>query len=148
MIPSAAASPGWRALVALVFALAGTAWLGHGVLHAGWTSVPSALRFRHLTVEQGLSVSIVRAVLQDSKGFLWIGTQDGLNMYDGFRVTVFKHEPDDDNSLPGSYVTSLAETGGPSGRSCGRGRPAASRPSTRLRAASRVTARRPPIPHR
>lgn len=66
-------------------------------------------------MDDGLSGGVVRAVLQDAKGFLWIGTHDGLNMYDGFRVTGFRHDPDDDNSLPGSYITSLAETRGPSG---------------------------------
>src|SRR5688572_2607949 len=73
------------------------------------------LRFEHLSVERGLSQSIVRAALQDSRGFIWVGTQDGLNQYDGYRVVRFAHEPDRRNSLPSSYITALAETKTPSG---------------------------------
>ncbi|HVL69969.1 MAG TPA: two-component regulator propeller domain-containing protein [Vicinamibacterales bacterium] len=98
-----------RAWITVSALLAATAWIA-APAYADWASVPSQLRFRRLSVEQGLSASVVRVVKQDHKGFLWIGTQDGLNMYDGFRVTVFKHEPENDNSLPGSYVTSLAES--------------------------------------
>jgi len=45
--------------------------------------LPSPLKFKHLGLEQGLSQSSVQAVLQDSLGFLWFGTQDGLNRYNG-----------------------------------------------------------------
>lgn len=78
--------------------------------------VPSQLRVEHLSVEQGLSQSVVRAVHQDHKGFVWIGTHNGLNLYDGYKFTLFKHEPANANSLPSSYITSLAETNGPEGR--------------------------------
>jgi signal transduction histidine kinase/ligand-binding sensor domain-containing protein len=70
---------------------------------------PSAIRFKHLTVEDGLSHSVVRAVLQDGAGFIWIATQDGLNLYDGYRVTPLRHQPHNPNSLPANLLTSLAE---------------------------------------
>jgi signal transduction histidine kinase/ligand-binding sensor domain-containing protein/ActR/RegA family two-component response regulator len=73
------------------------------------------IRFDHLSVEQGLSQSVLRDILQDHQGFLWFATQDGLNLYDGYRITVFVHEPDNDNSLPSNYITSLAETTGARG---------------------------------
>lgn len=101
------------ASVALAIVVAGTG--GTSVAHADWSNAPAQIRFRRLSVEEGLSVSTVRTILQDHKGFLWVGTQGGLNMYDGFTVTVLKHEPDNDNSLPGSHVTSLAESRTPSG---------------------------------
>lgn len=57
------------------------------------------LRFEYLTVEDGLSNSAVMFIMQDSQGFMWFGTQDGLNKYDGYTVTVYRHTPDNPNSL-------------------------------------------------
>ncbi|MGE0446193.1 MAG: two-component regulator propeller domain-containing protein, partial [Vicinamibacterales bacterium] len=76
---------------------------------------PEPIRFDHLSVEQGLSQSIVRAVLHDAAGFLWFATHDGLNQYDGYRLTIYRHEPDNPNSLPSSVVMSLAEQATPGG---------------------------------
>jgi signal transduction histidine kinase/ligand-binding sensor domain-containing protein len=66
-------------------------------------------RFEHLTVEDGLSQSTVRAILQDNQGFIWFGTEDGLNRYDGENFLVFKADPTDPQSLPDSYITALAQ---------------------------------------
>ena len=49
--------------------------------------------FRHFSVEDGLSSSAVRAIMQDKYGFMWLGTDDGLNRYDGAKFTIYKHEP-------------------------------------------------------
>jgi signal transduction histidine kinase/ligand-binding sensor domain-containing protein len=65
-------------------------------------------RFDHLTVENGLSQSSVRAILQDKQGYLWFGTEDGLNRYDGDKFVVFKSDPTNPNSLPDSHITALA----------------------------------------
>jgi ligand-binding sensor domain-containing protein/signal transduction histidine kinase/DNA-binding response OmpR family regulator len=54
--------------------------------------------FRHLTVSDGLSKSSVISIVQDQQGFMWFGTRDGLNRYDGHKVKVYKH----DNSIPHS----------------------------------------------
>ncbi len=59
------------------------------------------LRFEHLTVEDDLSNSAVMFIMQDSQGFMWFGTQDGLNQYDGCKVTVYRHVHDNPNSLSG-----------------------------------------------
>jgi len=67
------------------------------------------VRFGHLTADQGLSHNWVRAILRDSRGFLWVGTQDGLNRYDGRGFTVYRHVPSDPHSLPSSLVTVLYE---------------------------------------
>lgn len=56
------------------------------------------LTFKEISIEQGLSQSIVYAIIQDQKGFLWFGTEDGLNIWDGYHFTIFRHDP----SLPGS----------------------------------------------
>jgi ligand-binding sensor domain-containing protein len=47
------------------------------------------IKFEHLTVNDGLSENAVTLVMQDSKGFIWIGTHDGLNKYDGYTFTNF-----------------------------------------------------------
>ncbi|MFA6457554.1 MAG: two-component regulator propeller domain-containing protein, partial [Bacteroidota bacterium] len=57
------------------------------------------LQFERLGIEQGLSQSTVFSVTQDSAGFLWIGTLDGLNRYDGNSFKVYKHHPGDTNSI-------------------------------------------------
>ncbi|HYE57087.1 MAG TPA: two-component regulator propeller domain-containing protein, partial [Rhodothermales bacterium] len=74
--------------------------------------IPS-LRFQHVGLNEGLSQTTVHAMLQDRHGFMWFGTQDGLNRYDGHRFTVFRNVPFDTTSLSGNHVLSLAE--GPDG---------------------------------
>ena len=64
-------------------------------------------RFDHLTVDDGLSQSIVHAILQDGQGYLWFGTENGLNRFDGDKFLIFKSNPADPNSLPDSYITAL-----------------------------------------
>ena len=68
-------------------------------------SIPA--RFEHLSLEQGLSQSSVFCILQDSQGFLWICTQDGLNKYDGYEFSIYRPIPDDNQSLSDSYILAL-----------------------------------------
>ena len=67
------------------------------------------LRFERISTEQGLSQFSVRCILQDRQGFMWFGTQDGLNKYDGYTFTVFTHDPDDPESLSDTNIVSLFE---------------------------------------
>jgi len=67
------------------------------------------LKFERISVEQGLSHSTVNCILQDSKGFMWFGTDDGLNKYDGYSFTVYKHDLDDPHSLSHNRVQSVFE---------------------------------------
>ncbi len=67
------------------------------------------LRFRHLTIDDGLSQNAVFALLQDRQGFIWIGTKDGLNRYDGYGFAVYKNVPSDSNSISNNYITALFE---------------------------------------
>ncbi len=60
-------------------------------------------KFKHLSVADGLSDNNVNAVLQDKEGFMWLGTSDGLNKYDGYKFTIYRHIPSDSCSIgPGS----------------------------------------------
>jgi ligand-binding sensor domain-containing protein/signal transduction histidine kinase len=66
--------------------------------------------FRHYQVENGLSNNTVFCSVQDKKGFLWMGTKDGANRFDGISFKVFRHNPADSNSLGNDFVISLYET--------------------------------------
>ena len=71
--------------------------------------VNSSLRFERLGLESGLSQSVIRDILQDSKGFMWFATEDGLNRYDGYNVKIFRPDPENQNSLSDRWITSLYE---------------------------------------
>ncbi|MEH6682355.1 MAG: two-component regulator propeller domain-containing protein [Sediminicola sp.] len=65
--------------------------------------------FRHFKVEDGLSHNTVFSSLQDQKGFMWFGTKNGLNRFDGYAFKLFQNDPDEPYSLQGNYVESLHE---------------------------------------
>lgn len=67
------------------------------------------MKFERVSVEQGLSQSTINCILQDSQGFLWVGTIDGLNKYDGYGFKIFKPDPDDPNSISNSYIYNIYE---------------------------------------
>jgi ligand-binding sensor domain-containing protein len=67
------------------------------------------LLFERLSYEQGLSESNVTAILQDKRGFLWIGTTNGLNRFDGYTFTIFRNTPSDSTTLVNNTVTALYE---------------------------------------
>ncbi len=60
-------------------------------------------------LEEGLSQSAVNCILQDKSGILWIGTQDGLNKFDGYNFTILRHEPFDGNTLSSNYILDIEE---------------------------------------
>lgn len=72
-------------------------------------SITDPIRFEHLTSRDGLSQSNVKCILQDRQGFLWFGTFDGLNKYDGYRFHIFRNDPDDPESLCGNDVYALLQ---------------------------------------
>jgi len=65
--------------------------------------------FDAIDSEQGLAQHTVNAFLQDHAGYVWIATQGGLHQYDGYRYSLYKHDADDPDSLPDSFVTALAQ---------------------------------------
>ncbi len=66
-------------------------------------------RFAHLSIKNGLSDNSAFCMLQDSYGFMWLGTFSGLDRFDGNSATVFKPDPEDPNSITGSVVFALLE---------------------------------------
>jgi signal transduction histidine kinase/CheY-like chemotaxis protein/ligand-binding sensor domain-containing protein len=67
------------------------------------------LKFHHLGSNEGLSESNVLCIIQDSRGFMWFGTQDGLNRYDGYKIKMYKKDPADPNSLSSNWVRNITE---------------------------------------
>lgn len=71
------------------------------------------MRFKNISIEEGLSQSVVFSISQDSAGFIWIGTQDGLNCYDGYEFTIYRQISFDTLSLSGnSAFTTYADSRG------------------------------------
>jgi signal transduction histidine kinase/ligand-binding sensor domain-containing protein/DNA-binding response OmpR family regulator len=70
-------------------------------------SVQAQLSFRHLNKRDGLSQNSVFAIEQDKQGFIWLGTRDGLNKFDGYRMLVYRHKEEDPSSLVSNDVRHL-----------------------------------------
>ncbi len=73
------------------------------------TYAQEPIRFQNLTVNDGLSMGTITAFEQDSKGYTWIATAEGLHRYDGKYFKIFKHVEGAKNSLHDSYITCLKE---------------------------------------
>ncbi|WP_418983570.1 hybrid sensor histidine kinase/response regulator transcription factor [Alistipes sp.] len=86
------------------------------LLAAGWFALlpvsAARIEFSSLSVDEGLSQSTVLAIAQDALGRIWLGTQDGLNRYDGYTFTVFRHDERSAASLGDNYVNALLAEGG------------------------------------
>lgn len=67
------------------------------------------IHFKRISSEDGLSQNSLFCMLQDSKGFMWFGTQDGLNKYDGYHFKIYKPEPNDMNSLSHNSIFAICE---------------------------------------
>ena len=65
------------------------------------------LQFDHLGVENGISQSTVQAIMQDKDGFLWLGTKDGLNRFDGYKFYVYNFSKKDSNSISDGFIRSI-----------------------------------------
>ena len=87
------------------------------MLTACWFALPGVAqpeaprfdRLEHFTTREGLSANWVLSTYQDRQGFLWVGTDDGLNRYDGYGFKVFRHDPDDPRSLSDNFVVCIYE---------------------------------------
>ena len=65
--------------------------------------------FERISLEQGLSQSVIESIVQDRKGFLWFATEDGLNRYDGYGFTVYRYQAGNPRSLSHNDVKALLE---------------------------------------
>jgi signal transduction histidine kinase/ligand-binding sensor domain-containing protein len=96
-----------RALHALIIAAAGLApGLAGSASHAG--PLPS-LHFERIGTEGGPPPPVITALLQDRDGFLWIGSRNGLTLFDGYGYETFQHDPSDPGSLSDSMIRTIYE---------------------------------------
>jgi len=86
-------------IILLLFALAPVAGIAQ----------ERAIKFQGLSLDDGLSQSTVFCVAQDHRGFLWFGTEDGLNRFDGHTFRIYQNDPEDPRSLSFSYIRTLLE---------------------------------------
>lgn len=77
-------------------------------------SPPPEMLFARVGSDEGLSSGAIMAIVQDAQGFLWFGTEDGLDRFDGYELRHFIHKPADAGTLPNNWIAALASD--PSGR--------------------------------
>ena len=75
------------------------------VLYSQWENT----RFRRLSIEHGLSQSSAFCIVQDKKGFIWIGTEAGLNRYDGYKFKVYTYDEKDPNTISNGFILSMCK---------------------------------------
>src|SRR5215469_11332499 len=105
----------------LILALAVGAALANGTARGSAATVTApatapvpAVRpmyFEHLTQRDGLSQSTVMSFLQDSQGYLWLGTESGLDRYDGYSIREYRRQRGNSAGLASDYVWAIAEDG-------------------------------------
>ena len=69
----------------------------------------SSLSVSSLTMQDGLATNYIKLIYQDSKGFIWIGTREGLNRFDGISFTEYTNHPDDTLTISGNLITDILE---------------------------------------
>lgn len=65
--------------------------------------------FKRITIDDGLSQGSISKIIQDSNGYMWIGTDDGVNKYNGNKFKVYKHNINDENSISGNRIVDIKE---------------------------------------
>ena len=108
----------------LILALACSAALLNGAARANGTAltdkaapattpVPAVrpLYFEHVTTRDGLSQSTVMSILQDTQGYLWFGTEGGLDRYDGYSIREYRRQRGNSAGLASDYIWAIAEDG-------------------------------------
>lgn len=75
------------------------------------TVLSQGREFEQITTLDGLSQDIITYLHRDRFGFLWIGTEDGLNQYDGYSIRVFKHNPSDTATISSNWIQGICDYG-------------------------------------
>src|SRR3982751_5668894 len=68
------------------------------------------LSVQRYSLEEGLSQQAVNTIVQDNEGFMWFGTEDGLNRFDGYEFRQLRHERGDEETLPNEWISSVVAT--------------------------------------
>ncbi|MCP4220573.1 MAG: hypothetical protein GY765_38455, partial [bacterium] len=68
------------------------------------------IRFRHINVDHGLTTNTVFCIFQDSRGFMWFGTEDGLNRYDGYDFNIYRSDAGNPATLSHNYIQVIYES--------------------------------------
>lgn len=72
-------------------------------------SINQNIQFKHFTIEDGLTSSFVTCIMQDRHGYMWFGTYDGLNCFNGYEFTIFKNRKDDPCSISDNTIVDIHE---------------------------------------
>lgn len=91
-------------ILLLFFGLTGTQAVG---ATSFYDKLSRDIAFSTLNERHSLSGPVVNDIEQDADGYIWLATQDGLNKYDGQKITTYFHDPEDENSLPGSWIEDI-----------------------------------------
>lgn len=79
------------------------------ILRVDISNAQESINFKNITINQGLSQGTVQAIEQDSKGRIWIGTNDGLNVYNGYEFKVYGQKKDPNKGIANSYIIDIQE---------------------------------------
>jgi signal transduction histidine kinase/ligand-binding sensor domain-containing protein/CheY-like chemotaxis protein len=93
----------------VLIACAATAMLNAVALARAPAPATRPMHFEHLTMRDGLSMSTINSIVQDSQGYIWLATEAGLNRYDGYSVRQFRRDRGNPHGLASDYVWSMAE---------------------------------------
>ncbi len=99
----------WLWLFFLLFAFNAQVYATEEPTPDSATSTFPLYQLEHISAAQGLSQSSIHAILQDSRGFMWFGTLDGLLRYDGYEFVTYEHDPEDPSSLSDNMIEALYE---------------------------------------
>ena len=78
-------------------------------ISTSYANISENYSFKNITIEDGLSQSTVETIYQDSKGYIWIGTNDGLDRYNGYEFKHYKYNKYDKNSIAHNYIVDIIE---------------------------------------
>ena len=79
------------------------------LFHSNLILAKVALKTTQITTDNGLSQNSIRVIYEDHLGYLWIGTQDGLNKFDGYQFHIFRNNPADSTTINNNSITSIYE---------------------------------------